>query len=97
MAYDGITDKTVWRQGIVEYSVTFVTLVGLLTLRLRPKSPEGNTSRVVYRVPWLLILVASAATAVVVSISVARHSIAGIGFLAFGVASAGIYRRIIRA
>lgn len=82
--------------GIVEYSVAFLTLIGLLTLRFRHIPTEGNARRNIFHVPFPFILVASAATAIMVSISLVRHPIAGIGFLAFCVASAGIHTRFIR-
>lgn len=82
--------------GIVEYSVTFFTILGLLTLRLRPKSPDNVLSRVIFKVPWLFIFVALAATAFIVSVSVIRHPFSGVGFILFCLMSAGIYEYVIR-
>lgn len=71
--------------------------MGLLTLRLRQKSPQENTSRVNFNTPYLVIFVAIFATGAIVLVSVVRHPVSGFGFLLFCAVSAGIYTYVIRA
>ena len=50
---------------------------------------------VTFRVSWLLIFVALMATGVMVSVSSARHPVAGAALIAFCALSAGIYTCMI--
>jgi len=82
--------------GIVEYSVAFVTILGLVNLRLQNRGVNRNIAQSIFRVPWLLILVASTATVVMVLISVIRHPLIGVGYLISCAASTYIFVHFIR-
>jgi hypothetical protein len=60
------------------------------------RGPLDNASRLISRVPLLLIFVALAATGVMVSISIARHPMSGIGFIVFRAVSGGLYISLFR-
>ncbi|KAK4196659.1 amino acid transporter [Triangularia verruculosa] len=75
--------------GIVEYWIVFLTLVGLLSLRFFP-TPDQRTQTVtmpIFKVPVIVILVALLALGFMVILSIARHQLAGIGFMIFCVGS----------
>ncbi|KAK0639569.1 amino acid/polyamine transporter I [Cercophora newfieldiana] len=84
--------------GIIEYAVVFLTLVGLLYLRLGPVpdavTPDHNQT--ILKVPFLLIPVALITVASMVVISTIWHPRAGIGFILCCVVSGLIHTFAIR-
>jgi len=84
--------------GIIEYSVVFLSLIGLLSLRIRGSSATGNgaASEAVIKVPIVLIPVALVTVGWMVLFSTIRHPEAGLGFFGCCALGAAIHTSIIR-
>ncbi|KAK1830663.1 amino acid transporter [Podospora conica] len=84
--------------GIIEYTVVFLSLIGLLSLRIRGSSTTGNgaASEAVIKVPTALIPVALATVGWMVLFSTIRHPEAGLGFFLCCALGAAIHTIIIR-
>lgn len=95
MLSDSCRGKLTSVSGIVEYSIVFLTLVGLVALRLRRKIPNDGLVPPRYRVPWVLIAVASLMTTFILCVSVTRHPFSGLSYLAFSAASVVMYRNVV--
>lgn len=77
----------------MEYLVAFGAILGLLVIRLRLETVENADP--IYT-PWLVIITALATNAVIISISLAEHPVAGLGLAGFCAASVGIKALIAR-
>jgi amino acid transporter len=78
----GDVSSLVSLMGIVEYAVVFLTLVGLLYLRLRPKpDTDAPDNRPILKVPFILIPIALFTVTSMVVVSTIYHPRAGIGFV----------------
>ncbi|KAK5655361.1 hypothetical protein OQA88_5928 [Cercophora sp. LCS_1] len=83
--------------GIIEYSVVFLTLMGLLWLRLKPTpSAEEDGGQLIIKVHFILIPIALFTVASIVGISTVRHWHAGVGFVICCVTSGLVYRLFVR-
>lgn len=83
---------------MVEYWVVFVTLTGLVSLRLRhnPEPTDADPGLSIVKVPGLIILVAWLAIAFVITTSFIRHPLTGSGFALFCFVS-GALRTVVKA
>ena len=84
--------------GIVEYAVVFLTLIGLLFLRLRSKADteDDDPDRPIIKVPFILIPIALLTVTWMVVVSSIRHWHAGVVFILCCAAIAGLHTLVIR-
>jgi hypothetical protein len=83
--------------GIIEYAVVFLTLIGLLYLRLRPKPvTEASDTQPILKVPFVLIPIALLTVTSMVVVSTIYHPRAGMGFFACFLLSGLIHTFVVR-